>query len=85
MGKGYMTEALQLFSAYLYKTKPTMLRLTLLIRSDNIGSIRVAEKCGYMREGTLRNAWVDDGKPYTMEIYSLLRDECPKLQDLLAD
>lgn len=83
MGKGYATEALALFSAYLYKTNPTMLRLTLLIRSDNIGSMKVAEKCGYKNEGTLRNAWVDDGTPYTMEIYSLLRDECPKLQDLL--
>lgn len=83
MGKGHTTEALRLFSAYLYKTNPTMLRLTLLIRSDNVGSIKVAEKCGYKNEGTLRDAWVDDGRPYTMEIYSLLRDECPKLQDLL--
>ena len=83
MGKGYATEALKLFSAYLYKALPMMLRLTLLIRSDNIASMKVAEKCGYKREGTLRNAWVDDGKPYTMEIYSLLRDECPKLQTLL--
>jgi RimJ/RimL family protein N-acetyltransferase len=47
--------------------------------------MRVAEKCSYMHEGTLRNAWVDDGKPYTMEIYSLLGDECLKLEDLLAD
>ncbi|MBI9045478.1 MAG: GNAT family N-acetyltransferase [Anaerolineaceae bacterium] len=83
MGKGYATEALRLFSAYLYTTNPTMLRLTLLIRSDNIGSMKVAEKCGYQNEGTLRNAWVDDGRLYSMEIYSLLRDECPKLQDLL--
>ena len=83
MGKGYATEALRLFSAYLYKTNPTMLRLTLLIRSDNVGSVKVAEKCDYKNEGTLRNAWVDDGRPFSMEIYSLLRDECPKLQDLL--
>ncbi len=83
MGKGYMTEALTLFSAYLYKAGPTIMRLTLLIRSDNIGSIKVAEKCGYKHEGTLRNAWLDDGKTYTMEIFSLLRDECPKLEELL--
>ena len=83
MGKGYMTEALQLFSAYLYQTNPTMLRITLLIRSDNAASIRVAENCGYKREGTLRNAWVDDGVPHSDEIFSLLRDECQKLQDLL--
>ncbi len=83
MGKGYMTEALQLFSAYLYKTIPAMPRLTLLIRSDNGGSIKVAEKCGYRHEGTLRDAWMDDGRLFPMEVYSLLRDECPKLQNLL--
>lgn len=83
MGKGYMTEAVRLFSAYLYKATPMLIRLTLLIRSDNIGSMKVAEKCGYTHEGTLRNAWVDDGNPYSMEIYSLLRDECPELQELL--
>lgn len=79
-----MTEALSLFSTYLYQTNPTMLRLTLLIHSDNNGSIKVAEKSGYVHEGILRNAWVNDGRLYSMEIYSLLRDECPKLQALLV-
>lgn len=85
MEKGYTTEALQLFSAYLYHTNSTILRLTLLIHSDNVASLRVAEKCGYKREGTLRNAWVDygDGVPHSDEILSLLREECPKLQNLL--
>ena len=83
MGKGYMTEALNLFSAYLFTANPIMPRLTLMIRTDNKGSIRVAEKCNYQPEGTLRNAWVDDGKPYSMEIYSLLREECPKIHDLI--
>jgi ribosomal-protein-alanine N-acetyltransferase len=67
MGKGYMTEALNLFSAYLFTANPTLPRLTLLIRSDNKGSRRVAEKCNYQPEGTLRNAWVDDGKSYPMK------------------
>ena len=83
MGKGFTTEALRLFSAYLFSTMPTTPRLTLMIRSDNAGSIRVAEKCGYKNEGTLRNAWIDNGEPYTMEVYSLLRDECPRLEDLI--
>ncbi len=83
MGKGLMTEALKLFTSYLFKSAPLMLRLTALIRSDNSSSINVAEKCGFQHEGTLRNAWIDDGVPFSMEIYSLLRNECPKLPELL--
>ncbi|MDF1811504.1 MAG: GNAT family protein [Verrucomicrobiales bacterium] len=85
MGKGFMTEALQLFSAYLFQTNSTILRLTLLIHSDNAASLRVAEKCGYKREGTLRAAWIDyaDGTPHSDEILSLLRGECPSLKKIL--
>ena len=87
MGKGFMTEALQLFSAYLFLTNSHCLRLTLLIRSDNAASLRVAEKCGYKREGTIRNAWVDyeSGIPHSDEILSLLREESPSLRDLLQE
>lgn len=84
-GKGFMTEALQLFSAYLFQADSTILRLTLLIHSDNSASLKVAEKCGYKREGTLRNAWTDyaDGTPHSDEILSLLRNESPSLEKLL--
>ena len=84
-GKGFMTEALQLFSAYLFQADSTILRLTLLIHSGNAASLRVAEKCGYKREGTLRNAWIDyaDGTSHSDEILSLLRNESPNLGELL--
>ena len=85
MGKGFMSEALKLFSAYLFQTDSTYLRLTLLIHSENIASLKVAEKCGYRKEGTLRNAWVDysTGIPHSDEMLSLLREESPSLVDLL--
>ena len=85
MGKGFMSEALKLFSAYLFQADSACLRLTLLIHSDNIASLKVAEKSGYKREGTLRNAWVDysTGIPHSDEILSLLREESPSLINLL--
>lgn len=83
--KGYATEAVRLFSAYLFLTEPTIPRLTALIRSDNSASIGLIKKCGYQREGTLRNAWVHSGVPYSYEVYSLLRDECPTLENLIDD
>ena len=84
-GKGFMTEALQIFSAYLFQADAAILRLTLLIHSGNAASLRVAEKCGYKREGTLRNAWTNytDGTPHSDEILSLLRNESPSLGELL--
>lgn len=81
--KGYTTEAMRLFSAYLFHTDPTILRITALIFSDNAASIGVVQKCGFKKEGTLRNATLHNGKPHSYEVFSLLRDECPKLEDLL--
>lgn len=82
-GKGYATEALRLFSAYLYETDSSILRLTAMIVLDNNASIRVVEKCGYHKEGTIRNAWMHNGEPQSYYIFSLLRDECPRLEELL--
>ncbi len=74
-------------AAYLFQADPGILRLTLLIHSGNAASLRVAEKCGYKREGTLRNAWIDhaDGSPHSDEILSLLRNESPALGELLRE
>lgn len=74
-GKGYGSEALALFSAYLFATKPIR-RLRIQTASDNIGSQRVAEKCGFKREGVLRQAYFYRGRVCDFLIYGLLRDEC---------
>ena len=45
-GKGYTTEALRIFSAYLFELK-CIPRLQLGTHADNVAARRVAEKCGY--------------------------------------
>jgi len=75
-GRGTISEALPLFSAYLFEAKPIH-RLYLLTASGNIASRRVAEKSGYRHEGTLRQAFFLRGKHVDCEMYSLLRNECP--------
>ncbi len=82
--KGYATEAVTLFSAYLFRAEPTILRLTAMTRSDNKASIGMLEKCGFQREGTLRDAEMHGGVPHPYELYSLLRAECPQLEDVIA-
>jgi RimJ/RimL family protein N-acetyltransferase len=82
--KGYVGEALPLLSAYLFETKP-ITRLRIQIAADNIGSRKVAEQSGYKEEGILRKAHFYRGKLCDFVIYGMLREESPKLADLLAD
>ena len=81
-GKGYLSEALKLFSAYLFETK-TIHRLEVHAAKENIGSRRVAEKCGYTYEGMKRQAVFSRGRYCDLAIYSLLREECPSFTELI--
>ena len=80
-GRGYVSEALPLFSAYLFAAKPIE-RLYLLATVENTASRRVAEKAGYRLEGILRRAFFLQGVHRDCALYALLRDECPAWERL---
>lgn len=82
-GKGYITEAVRMASAYLFAEQP-LGRLQLLISPLNEGSKRVAEKVGFVLEGTMRQAIFNHGEYQDLLVYSMVREEAPKLADLLA-
>lgn len=82
-GKGYMTEALKLFCAYMFAVRPIN-RLQVNVMSGNTASIRVAEKCGFTYEGTMRRATFHNGIYHDLKLYSILREECPSLESLLV-
>ncbi len=82
-GRGAMTEALRIFSAYLFSIKPVA-RLQIATHVDNLASQRVTEKAGYVHEGTMRKAWFLRGEHVDLALYSLLREECPSLDDVLG-
>jgi ribosomal-protein-alanine N-acetyltransferase len=73
-GQGYTTEAVNLMVAYLFG-RWKMNRIRLIIHRDNAASRRVAEKCGFTREGTARGAWYHQGRNHDVEVYALLRRE----------
>jgi [ribosomal protein S5]-alanine N-acetyltransferase len=73
-GKGIATEALDLLSGWLFDSQQ-MNRLSLIIHVDNIGSHRVAEKCGFTKQATAREAWYHKGKWHDVDIYILTRTE----------
>ncbi|AGC67317.1 ribosomal protein N-acetylase [Thermoclostridium stercorarium subsp. stercorarium DSM 8532] len=81
-GKGYMSEALRLFCAYLFACYPIN-RIQVNCMKGNIGSRKVAEHCGFTYEGTMRRATFHNGKYHDLELFSLLREECPSLEELL--
>ena len=74
-GKGYASEAVRLFSDYLFEQRPGCHRLQLIIEEWNDPSARLAEACGYASEGTLRKAgYSSPDEPSDCFIYSRVRD-----------
>ena len=73
-GKGVMTEALKLFIDYMFALRPIN-RLQICFVPENIGSKKVAEKCGFKFEGTMRGCTYEAGKYLDIELFSLLRAE----------
>jgi RimJ/RimL family protein N-acetyltransferase len=73
-GQGIMTEALSLFTDYLFQSTKIH-RVQLIIADGNIASEKVAQKCGFTYEGTARQAMFARGRHWDMKLYALLRDE----------
>jgi ribosomal-protein-alanine N-acetyltransferase len=72
-GRGIVTEALALFTDYAFR-ELRLLRLFALPFADNIGSIRVLEKAGYVREGVLRSSSVKYGVPRDQALYAKVNE-----------
>ena len=79
-GRGYTTEAVQLLVDYLFGSKKRH-RIHLVIVPENAASCRIAEKCGFVLEGTVRGAFFNGGRNQDVLLYSLLRDDPRPWQD----
>ncbi len=73
--RGIMTEAVTLFAAYLFDRFPEITRLQIRTAHDNEPSIRLAQRCGFTREGILRKAYSYRGRLCDWVVFSLLREE----------
>jgi len=70
-GRGIATRALGLVTRYALADLG-LERVQLDIATDNEASMRVAERCGYRREGILRSLHMKPGRRQDFVIYSLL-------------
>jgi RimJ/RimL family protein N-acetyltransferase len=70
-GRGVATEALRLLTEWAF-TELRAVRIELWIDVFNEASMRVAERCGYVREGVLRSVYFKQGRRHDFEIWSRL-------------
>jgi RimJ/RimL family protein N-acetyltransferase len=69
-GRGVARSALQLLTEWAFEHG--LERVKLRISTDNEASMRVAERCGYVREGLLRSLHFKAGKRLDIVVYSRL-------------
>lgn len=74
-GKGYASEATRLLGDLLFAERPGCFRLQLIIETWNEASWRVAERCGYAREGLLRKAGFSTSDPEDCYLYARVRGD----------
>jgi len=80
-GQGYVSEAVQAVLNWVFHNLGAY-RVSLGCSDTNLRSIRVAERCGMVREGHLReNRRLPDGTYTSSFIYGLLEDEFQSLSD----
>ena len=68
--RGAATEAVRLFSDHLFEARPEFYRLQLIIETWNVPSWKLAERCGFVREGLLRSAGFGTGDPADCFVYA---------------
>jgi len=70
-GRGIMTEAVKAVSPYAMR-RFGLIRLEAPVFEWNPASMRVLEKCGFVREGVLRASAVKDGQTIDRVLYALI-------------
>ena len=74
-GRGIVTRAVKMVVQMVFAEWPHLERLEALVDVENVGSQKVMEKAGFMREGVLRKYVVLKGRTRDMVIFSILSSE----------
>ncbi len=80
-GKGWMKEAIDLFTAYLFSAKKIE-RIQIAVPDYCKAALHLAQKCGFQFEGIARSALFHRGRYLDLCIYSLLRGECKGIEKI---
>lgn len=73
-GQGYATEAMQLIIKFAFDER-NLHRIEAYVLENNIGSCKLHEKLGYVKEGILRDSVYKNGKYHNQIVYSLINNK----------
>ncbi|GAA3085783.1 GNAT family N-acetyltransferase [Streptosporangium carneum] len=73
-GRGYAPEAVRGLTRWAFDST-ALHRIELRANLDNVASLRVAEKAGFVREGVLRLAAMEKDGPRDVVVFGLLRSD----------
>lgn len=73
-GKGYGTDAMRVLVKFIFE-QMNIRKIKLNVYAFNERAIKSYEKCGFVKEGTLRQEIFRDGKYHDEYVMSILRDE----------
>lgn len=74
-GRGLAPSAVRAFSDLLFAERPAIYRQQLIIEAWNTASWKLAERCGFTREGLLRSSGFGDGDPADCLLYARTRKD----------
>jgi RimJ/RimL family protein N-acetyltransferase len=76
-GQGYASAAIRLVLQY-YFEELRYQKVTVLVHADNLASLKLHEKLGFQREGTLRRMFFTHGSYVDVHWYGMTREEFQK-------
>lgn len=75
-GKGFGTKAVYWLTDYIFNLPDKKIRIEAYTRSDNLAMRKTLYKCGFIKEGYLRNAWENnDGSVSDSICYAIIRTD----------
>ncbi len=83
-GRGFGTTAQRLLAEYLFATRPIH-KLWAGTETTNLVEQRALERCGFVREGVLRQDLFRDGEWRDSVVYGLLRSDLSELRALKSE
>lgn len=72
-GQGYAAPAVAMFADLLFEERPRVHRLQLMIEVWNTASWKLAERCGFVREGLVRSSGFGEADPGDSFLYARTR------------
>ncbi|MDF1511347.1 GNAT family protein [Robertmurraya sp. DFI.2.37] len=74
--KGYATKAIHWMMNYIFHLQHRKIRIEAYTRSDNLAMRKTLYKCGFVKEGYLRDAWENsDGSVSDSLCYAIIRKD----------